>query len=98
MSGFTKKELENIFGVKFSELYPKFKESGFILNEEDDVEVYSEDEKENIQLALLDAIWTMRWTDNKEAMYAVLTTEEAFQIVKDIYIELDKIGYEIKKK
>lgn len=56
------------------------------------------DDKENVELALLDAIWTMRWTENKQAMYAVLTVEEAQQIVKDIFIELDKIGYEIKKK
>jgi SHS2 domain-containing protein len=60
--------------------------------------IHSDDNKENIELALLEAIWTMRWTENKEAMYAVLTVEEAQQIMKDIFIELDKIGYEIKKK
>ena len=60
--------------------------------------IHSENKKENIELALLEAIWTMRWTENKEALYAVLEVEEAPQIVKDIFIELDKIGYEIRKK
>ena len=62
------------------------------------IKIYSDNETENIEIALLEAIWTMRWTTNKEAMYAVLEVEEAQQIVKDIFIELDKIGYEIKKK
>lgn len=57
-----------------------------------------EDKKEDIDIALLEAIWTMRFSENKESIYAVLTVEEAQQIVKDIYIELDKIGYEIKNK
>lgn len=62
------------------------------------LEVHSEDEQENIELALLEAIWISRWTPNKQALYAVLTTEEAEQIVKDIFVELNKIGYEIRKK
>lgn len=55
-------------------------------------------EQEKISDALLEAVWTMRWTENKQALYAVLEPEEAMKIVKDIFIELDKIGYEIKKK
>ena len=62
------------------------------------LEVYSENEQENIELALLEAIWISRWTSNNGALVAVLTTEEALQMVKDIHIELDKIGYEIRKK
>lgn len=55
-------------------------------------------EKEIIENALLEAVWINRWTENKEALYAVLKTEEAFQIVQNIYDELDKIGYKIVKK
>jgi hypothetical protein len=55
-------------------------------------------EKIHIENALLEAIWVSRWTKNKQAIYAVLETDEAFQIINDIYIELDKIGYEIRKK
>lgn len=58
----------------------------------------SEIEKEKIKNALLDAVWTMRWTENKQALYAVLEPEEALKIVDDIFIELDNIGYEIRKK
>jgi len=61
-------------------------------------EIYSENERENIELALLEAIWISRWTTNGQALVAVLEVEEAQQIVKDIFFELDKIGYEIKKK
>jgi len=64
----------------------------------DKIEVYSENEQENIELALLEAVYISRWTPNGQAIYAVLTPEEAQQVVKDIFIELDKIGYEIKKK
>jgi len=53
---------------------------------------------EDIELALLEAIWTMRWTENKESLYSVLSVEEAQKIVKDIFIELDKSGYKIIKK
>jgi hypothetical protein len=62
------------------------------------LEVYSEDESENVELALLEAIWISRWTKNKQALVAVLEPEEAEQMVKDIHIELAKIGYEIRKK
>lgn len=60
--------------------------------------IHSENEQENIELALLEAIWVMRWSKNKESLYAVLEVEEAQKIVKDIFVELDKIGYEIRKK
>lgn len=61
-------------------------------------ELEIEKEKEKIKNALLDAVWTMRWTENKQALYAILEPEEAMKIVDDIFIELDKIGYEITKK
>jgi len=64
----------------------------------DRIEVHSENEQENIELALMEAVYISRWTPNGEAIYAVLTPEEAEQVVKDIFFELDKIGYEIKKK
>jgi hypothetical protein len=55
-------------------------------------------ENELIDNALLEAVWVTRWTENNQALYAVLKTEEAFKIVQDIHIELDKIGYKISKK
>ena len=55
--------------------------------------------EEEIEYALLDAVWLMRWTDEeKQSMYAVLEVEEAEQMVKDIVKELDKAGYKIVKK
>jgi hypothetical protein len=57
-----------------------------------------EEIREEIEDALLNAIWIMRWTENNEAMYAPLEPMEADQIVKDIFIELDKAGYQITKK
>lgn len=62
------------------------------------LEVHSDNEFENIELALMEAVYISRWTVSKAALYAVLTPEETQQIVKDIFIELDKIGYEIRKK
>jgi len=53
--------------------------------------VHSEDEKENIQLALLEAIWISRWDCNKTSLYAVLNTDEAYEVVENIYEELKKI-------
>lgn len=64
----------------------------------DKIEVHSDNEQENIELALMEALWITRWTPNGEALYAVLEPEEAQKMVKDIFVELDKIGYEIKKK
>jgi hypothetical protein len=54
-------------------------------------------EKE-LQLALLEGIWLMRWNKKKTAMSAVLTVEEAQQMCKDIVEELNNAGYEIVKK
>jgi hypothetical protein len=62
------------------------------------LEVHSDNEFENIEFALMEAVYISRWTASKSALYAVLTPEETQQIVKDIFIELDKIGYEIRKK
>lgn len=59
---------------------------------------YVDEEKDLIRDTLLEAVWIMRWSENKEALYAVLEPEEAMKIVDDIFIELDKIGYQIKKK
>lgn len=58
----------------------------------------SEDKNEKVELALLEAIYLMRWNEAKTAMTAVLTPEECNQIVRDIYHELDKAGYKIVKK
>ena len=55
--------------------------------------------KQEIENALLEAVWLTRWTDeNKQSMYAVLESEEAIQMVKDIVKELSKAGYKIVKK
>jgi hypothetical protein len=54
--------------------------------------------EEELQLALLEGIWIMRWNKEQTAMSAVLTVEEAQQMCKDIVEELDKAGYEIVKK
>lgn len=55
-------------------------------------------EKDIVETALMEAIYISRWNENKSALYAVLTTEETEQMVKDIFTELDNIGYEINKK
>lgn len=52
----------------------------------------------DLQLALLEAIWLMRWNENRTVTYAVLTVEEAYKMCEDIIIELDKAGYKIVKK
>ena len=54
--------------------------------------------EEEIENALMEAIWIMRWTDNNEALHSVLEVEEAEKMVQDIVKELDKAGYEITKK
>jgi hypothetical protein len=53
---------------------------------------------EELELALLKAIWIARWNSNKTAKYAVLTEDEALQISKDIIKELDKAGYKITRR
>jgi hypothetical protein len=54
-------------------------------------------EKQKIENALLEAVWVSRW-NGPDALVAVLDPGEAIQIVADIFKELDKIGYEIRKK
>lgn len=56
---------------------------------------YTDNEK--IENALTEAIYISRWTANKEALIAVLTPDETEQVVKNIFIELNRIGFEIKK-
>lgn len=58
----------------------------------------TQEEKDKIEDSLYEAIYISRWTESEEGLYAVLTVEESEKIVSDIFIELDKIGYEIKKK
>lgn len=93
-----RKELEELFNEEHNGTLAGRKLDQLLSENGLKKESYSEDEKENIEIALLEAIWTMRFSENKKSMYAVLTVEEAQQIVKDIFIELDKIGYEIRKK
>jgi len=57
-----------------------------------------QEEQEKIECALLDAVWITRWTDNKQALFAILEPEEAELSVKNIFSELNNIGYEIKMK
>lgn len=57
-----------------------------------------ETEKEIIESALMEAIYISRWNEDKTALFAVLTPEETEQMVKDIFSELDYVGYEIRKK
>ena len=54
-------------------------------------------EREEIENILLEAVWVSRWI-SKDALAAVLTPEEAIKAVIDIFEELDKAGYEIRKK
>ncbi len=53
--------------------------------------------EEELTLALLEAIWTMRWNKEKTAMSAVLTVEEANKIAEDIPTKLKEAGYRIIK-
>ena len=54
--------------------------------------------EENLENALLEAVWLMRWNKNKTAMKAVLTEDEAMQMCKDIVEGLNNAGYEIVRK
>ncbi len=47
---------------------------------------------------LLEAVWLMRWNNDKTAMKAVLTEREACQMCNNIVKELDKAGYKIVRK
>lgn len=50
-----------------------------------------------VENALLGAIWIMRWNKDKTALVSVMEPREAIRIVKEIHIELKKIGYSIQK-
>lgn len=54
-------------------------------------------EQDEIKNIILESIWVSRWNNEKTALTAVLTPEEAFKITDDIIIELKNNGYEIKK-
>jgi hypothetical protein len=54
-------------------------------------------DKEKIEGILLEAVWVTRWI-NKDSLAAVLEPEEAIKVVEDIFNELDKEGFEIRKK
>lgn len=57
------------------------------------------DDEDKLHNILLESVWISRWTDNNmNSLYAVLTPEEAEQIVKDILIDLDNNGFKIVKK
>jgi len=51
-----------------------------------------------INIALQDAIWILRWNEDETALSAVLTVKEANQIVENILKGLDSSGYKIVKK
>jgi predicted metal-dependent RNase len=55
-------------------------------------------EKNNIRVALLKAIFITRWNEEYKMSINVLEPNEVEDILENIFIELDKIGYEIKKK
>jgi hypothetical protein len=55
-------------------------------------------EKDIIETALLEAVWISRWSQSGQGLSAVLNEGEAHHIVDNIFVELEKIGYEIKKK
>ena len=55
-------------------------------------------DKEELELALLEAIWIMRWNKAKTSMTAVLTVKEARTMAKDVVKELNKAGFRIVKK
>ncbi|MPQ45542.1 hypothetical protein GCQ56_00860 [Marinifilum sp. N1E240] len=51
-----------------------------------------------LELALLEAIYIMRWNKDKTSLTAVLTPEECDKIIKSIYENIEKEGYQIVKK
>jgi len=51
-----------------------------------------------IENILLESVWVCRWNEAKTALCAVLTSEEATQVCRDIIKELDNAGYKIVKK
>jgi len=54
--------------------------------------------EKDIRDILLESVWVMRWNEDKTAMVAVLTSEEAIKIVDDIIKNLNKHNYIITKQ
>lgn len=50
---------------------------------------------DKIDSALFEAIYILRWNENKTALSAVLKVDEAEKIVEDIKTELSKINHSI---
>lgn len=55
-------------------------------------------ELDDLDETLLKAIWISRWNEDKTALTAVLTPDEAMKMCQDIREKLDKAGYNIIKK
>jgi len=53
---------------------------------------------EEIESALMEGVWLMRWNKEKTSMSAVLQAVEAHKICSEVIEELDKAGYKIVKK
>lgn len=51
-----------------------------------------------IQTAILEGIWLMRWNKEETALTAVLTKNEALKMCEDIIEELDHAGFKIVEK
>ena len=54
-------------------------------------------ERQKIECILLEAVWVTRWI-SEDCIAAVLEPAEAIKIVEDIFNDLDKAGFEIRKK
>jgi hypothetical protein len=87
------------FCVGSNQTFCDVTEEEFILIQNDTYSnMYDKNKKITIQTALLEAVWISRWTQSGQGLSAVLTESEAQHIVDNIFDELEKIGYEIKKK
>ena len=53
-------------------------------------EVHSDNEYENIELALMEAIYISRWNASNTAIFAVLTPDEAMKMVKALFKKFAK--------
>ena len=47
---------------------------------------------------MMEAVWLMRWSKNRESLHSVLKIREAEKICVDLIFELNKAGYKIVKK
>lgn len=72
-----------------------FSEIPFIVDHTLKEQKLTDEEKQEVEDVLMEATWISRWSENKQSLHAVLEPEEAMQIVKDIFDELEKSGYEI---